>query len=338
MNKEMKKNRWLFACCMLVLGAFVLGLLGILSPVAAERPGQEMAGRLAGVLITQEYLDLGSGVETYWENDPQALLAGATGETVMHEDGRLYAERRTEVWVDSETGEESRHDVYAFKDLKGILFYHAIFDGEEGSEPYEATECDDAVADVTTHISVTDEGESVEIEGTLYMTGAGAYRTLYMNPVWQTDDGRLYVTSGNSFLHGGAGLEESSWSTTLSEKTTVSSQDETKTRELTIKINVRSIREPVGVTILSFDEQSLCIGRESCETDALPETIEVPAKTCWLVAETMTHAADGTVQAARTLCEPSGSSWEESYVELYQIREDGYAVKQQIPIVSSGQE
>ena len=320
---KVNKNRapWLVCSC-IVLGAFVLGALGIMTPVAAGKTNKETTGRLVGVLITEKALDL-------WPD-------GIAGADAAHQDGRLYAERRTETPVDPETGEEIRHDVYAFEDLKGLLLYHAVFDGGEGQESYEATECDEAFADVTTHIFVTDECESVELEGTLYRIGAGAERTFHMNPVWQTDDGRLYVTNGYSFLHAGESAEEASWSTTLSEKTSVSLEGEASTRELTITLHVKGIREPAGVTLLRFDEQHRCIGRESYEENVLPEHIEVPAGTSWLLVETMTRAADGSLQIRRELCEPSGSAEEESYIELYRVREDGCAVKQQIPVVFAG--
>ena len=87
----------------------------------------------------------------------------------------------------------------------------------------------DEICDVNSHLNVSDEGESVKLEGTLYAVADKNTDIMqfYLNPVYQTESGEFYVTQGNSWsLSGELG---GSGTMTLDEETSLTENGETKT-------------------------------------------------------------------------------------------------------------
>lgn len=64
----------------------------------------------------------------------------------------------------------------------------------------------DEIFDVNQHFSTTDEGEYIELSGSIYaLTDEGEESEIFfLNPVYETSTGEIYVTTGNG-ISGHAG-------------------------------------------------------------------------------------------------------------------------------------
>ena len=74
------------------------------------------------------------------------------------------------------------------------------------------------------------------MEGTLYVP-TGEDKIYYINPVYQSSDGSVYVLSGNGHMFSGIGGEGAAYSQTLEENITVRDNGHEKHRNIVVKIS-----------------------------------------------------------------------------------------------------
>lgn len=176
---------------------------------------------------------------------------------------------------------------YTFPGLEGFAL---LVTHEERDEGYCSASYSD-MADNHFATAVTDQGNTEEMEGTLYIgppLGAGPDWSEYedLNGVWtcyrvyQTEDGTVYLDgSGNSY--GGAG--GMSTTATSTQKTTFNGEVTEET--VSVKINVKSAPRLTRLTVTQFDESNLIL-----QSQALPLSGELPEIDClpttaWVLVE-----------------------------------------------------
>ena len=180
-------------------------LLAILTAIAALLCGCSLArsdmdasaasrDRLIGVYITTEYIDL-FDLEGYIGANASALSGGSIGEAdAAQYNGRLYAEL-----VDER---------YVFPGVDGFAFFMATTEHEYGTSYSNYTDegvCGGKIA-VNTNDNEDSSGEALELECTIYgITGRNDRHVIYTNPVYQTADGEVYLTSGHGISTSGVG-------------------------------------------------------------------------------------------------------------------------------------
>jgi len=279
--------------------------------------------RLVGVFITREYLDL-FDVGGYFEDNVSKLLNG--GEISLKDSerysGRIYAELVEAVDTNDETGEKHSRWDYAFPGLEGIPFFSAEVFPPDG-DPFHAAFTDGLLCD--TRFAV---GNETTLDGTLYLTPE-VPAVIYANPVYQSSDGRVFVTTGAGWsvssengsgeYISGSHVADSVFSTTLEETHTSSENGEKKTAEsFRVTLNVGIMLGPKAVAVIQLDAQNTVITRDEYSPEDMPEQITPRPETEYIVVETESAGTDDGRVFSRELLEPADAG-----ITGYKARTDG---------------
>jgi len=272
--------------------------------------------RLIGAFITREYLDL-FDFEGYLEDNISTFEKGGniTIENSERYNGRIYAELREVPLTNEETGEPSSTWEYEFPDLDGITFFAAEITPPNGDTFY-AMHGDNAVSDA--RYAVGDVNSS--IEGTIYFTPADDL-VFYVNPVYQDNEGRVYVTTGNGISSSGSNWEGATFSTTLEEQQTVAENGEETAEGFKLTVHFAVRNPPQGVGIIQMDAGNAIVAQDDYDTNELPERIEPEDETEYIIVETRAAAPDGGTIATREIFDV-GDDYITAYT-AYVGREDG---------------
>lgn len=318
----MKKTR-IFAA--IAVGVMVFSLTGC-SLARPELPASEaQADRLIGVLITREYLDL-FDMEGYLEDHAGQLAQG--GELTVEESGgyqgRLYATRTTETLTNQENGETREMDRYVFEGVEGWAYLAPAMLDESGSRIGTNSSVDDAISDTQMHVTSTDTGETLELEGTLYVSDARRNSCYYVNPVYQQADGAVYAQSGNGLVVSEeAGQEGEYCSTTLDHSTTVTVDGVTETDQVSILIRLSVLYPPQEITVFQMDGENRILDQTSYMPGTLPEVLKTVPGCAYLLVETCKQGPEGEEMVSRQLVNP-----EEDSFQTFAPEEDGVCVAQ----------
>lgn len=292
--------------------------------LALEDQGTEdREDRLVGVLVTMEYLDL-FDMDAYLEDN---MRVGWNGELIIDGSeagyhGRLYATLQAEEVGGGEGQAPVETQRYVFQGVEAIPYFHAVVPATADRDRYFTTESDGAVADGHTSYSQTDEGTSVTLEGTIYVSLNSGERTFYFNPVYQSADGRVYVTSGTGMSSSGD-AEGAVSSHTMESTHTVKEDGKAVTYRTSVKITIHPMNKPVKIVLLQMDDESSVLSRSEFEPGKLPEAIAPVAGAGYLVVETYKTDADGKEGVSRMLIAKGVES-----LDTFYCREDGICVKQ----------
>ena len=285
---------------LLVVIALLWSLDG--TSLAKESAGTEETlmnkDHLVGVFVTTEHIDL-FDMEGYLNDHVGDLVNGGTinVENSSKYEGRLYA---------TVTGMESKDPSdweVSFGAYEGICFFHAEWK-QEGKEPFSMLSLGDEICDVMQNLSMTDEGEYISLTGTMYALIRPNTESIsfYMNPVYQTETGEIYLLSGNS--HTLSGAIGGKMTTKLEEKVNETQGEEYGASvELSIEI-FDTVPEQVFIHYMGEDLQIL--HTESYAAGEVPSSLRMKEGTVCVVAET--KWSDGTSTRA-----------------LYELNEEGKA-------------
>ncbi len=295
----------------LLLAAALLTLCGC--SLARPEAGSGEADRpvLVGLYITAEYLDL-FDMEAYLNDNIDDIMAGKEVSADGSEyQGRIYARR-----VD-----DGRFVDYVFDDIEGIPYFWYSF--RRDGAPANSAAGDGAITDSHSHFISTDEGERVELSGTLYLAArTDGSSTCYFNPVYQEADGDVFLTAGNGMMTN-TDAEGAMTTTTLSDSITVTENGVTRTRGTTIELSVATMYAPERVTLLQMAEDSGIISREEYIPGSLPETLTPHSRCAYIIVETLSRDPNGGEHITRQLFSPD----DETLYAFY-CREDNVCLKQ----------
>lgn len=294
----------------LLLGAFLLGCTGAVQ--IARNDAQTISaepGRLIGALITTEPLDL-FDIEGYLNYHAGSIISG--GIIGMEEsagyEGKLYAVLK-----------EKGRPEYAFEGVDGIRYFAAEMEDEHGS--YTQSVSDEGISDGHMAVNASDEGTSVSLEGTIYVSTKSTREIVqyYVNPVYQEADGRVYAMEGNSIsIDDETGSGGGKMTVTLNESDSQTVGDKSTSRESSVKISIAYIEPTECVTVVQMDGENVPLDRKEYRLSEVPETLTVVPSAEYLVVET--RGADGT--EARKLYQKEDESF-----TIYFCREDGICVQ-----------
>lgn len=294
-----------------LLAAFALGVSGVLSLSGGAKDGTEGDGRLIGVLVTTEYLDL-FDAQGYFNDNAEKILSGgeiSPADAAAYQ-GRLYAALR-------ESPDGAGRKKYVFEGVEGIAYFSARYTDAAGA--YHGNSGDEALSDGHMSLAYTDEGESLELEGTIYVSTAGGADAFYYNPVYQTERGEIYAVSGSGMSYGGERDAGLSGSHELREEYTATVGGETKSGSTRVEISIRYVDAPMGVALLQLDSASRLLSREEYAPGVLPERVSTLPDTAFILLETRGAGQSVT----RALYQPGDES-----LFAFFCRADGICVKQ----------
>ncbi len=233
--------------------------------------------RLIGAYITREGLDL-FDIEAYLNDHLSEVLKGGEiqGDTSAYE-GRIYAERTGEGWEAE----------YTFPDLGGYAMFCPTFQSEDLKENYTSSFVDSGISDLKMgRVYVDDSLQEMDLEGTVYLADDLGHVIYYLNPVFQDDQGRVYLLAGNSMgfdLMGTATLNSSN------EVTTTVNGVETTIRG-SVRVTFQGVPRPEKIVILQMDGNNDILSREEYAPGTVPEEITPLEDTAYFLVETHTQS------------------------------------------------
>ena len=318
------KNIIIIIVCM-VFTAFVFGATGMIRLVNASENSSGNEGvtsdKLIGVLITKEYLDLFDSEQFFTDNIDRLMNGGeiSESESAKYQE-RLYAVLVETEHVSEETGETYRGKEYVFEGIDGICHITPRITDEIGT--YWSSSGDEAITDGYVNFIANDAGESVDLEGTIYVSTGKNAGSFYFNPVYQTQTGEVYAVSGKGIFSAN-NTAGTSMSHEIKENLSSTIGDVSTASGSAVKITVCYIDEPVKVSILQFDRESTLLTKMECEPDSLPDTLQTQPGTQYIIVETLAFSQEGAADITREIYQPEDES-----LSAFYCRDDGICVRQ----------
>lgn len=315
------KNIIIIIAC-IVLAAFVLGATGTIHLVNASESGTTSSDKLIGVLITREYLDLFDSERYLTDNIDKLVNGEEISDSVSAKyQGRLYAALIETGHTDGETQEIGGRKEYVFEGVNGICYFVPQITDQFGT--YWSSSGDETISDGHIHFNSTDDGESIDIEGTIYVSTSEYAGKFFFNPVYQTVAGEVYAVSGNGIFVDDNGTAGMSMSHEIKEEQSSMIGDLTMSSGSHIKITISYMDEPVKVSILQFDNGNNLLSRMDCDPNKLPNILQTQPGAQYIIVETTTSSQEQTANITRDIYQT-----EDETFFAFSCREDGICVKQ----------
>lgn len=323
--------------------------------LAQEPPASDpiLEDRLIGVLITTEYLDL-FDMEAWLNDNISSVAMGKDniidGDTSQYQ-GRIYAELTEEEWTSAD-GTIRTRPVYKFpEELKGEALLCPTYIDERG-ERYTASEGSDIFSDTHVHIKGNDAGSSVELTATVYYDPLSIHQEtinaihedgtetmeqhicFYHNPIYQTDSGEVYVTSGSGHSYGvGNSVSIYGMSGTYFMDQTFSTNLNGKVEELTnsISVTMESVRNAEKLVILEMGADNKLLRTEEYNPRSFPKELIVGADTAYVIAETHSLDENDSPVITRQVCTVNS---EDERLEVFVPMGSGYVSKQETKVIT----
>ena len=316
----MKRKILTVICCAM--------LLSILSGcmLAKEDKGADanaFGDRLIGVLVTTEHLDL-FDIESYIRDNLRGFQGGVTSPSGNEQQyqGRLYATLTARTLTSEETGETMEIEEYVFEGIEGIAFFAPTIVDTEAGTTYRSSMSDEGISNGHVGFFHGDDEQRVTMEGTIFVVPA-TYIVYYINPVYQSADGSVYVTTGSGISTSGVQSEGSVMSQTLSDTRTVTENGRASTDSASITIGISAMYAPETIVVLQMDKDSRVIDRVEYVPGTLPETVTLEAGTDYIIVETHRRNYEGNPTLSREVYGKDTGT-----IEAFFARDDGICVKQ----------
>lgn len=318
----MKFKKILTASIAIIILFSLTGCIQLAREDAGENRGQD---RLIGVFITTEYLDL-FDTENYLKDNIKGNFSGNNIIIDTKNDryqGRLYATLTTRTLTDEVTGKSFNTKEYVFDSVKGISYFSASVPATLDEVGFTTTGSDEAINDGHTALHYGDDEERTTLEGTIYLSPGQGKGTYYINPVFQSTDGRVYATSGGGYFVGGVQSEGSLYTQTLEETTTMIENHHKKQISISVKISFSVMFSPEQIVLLHMSEDSVLLSRKEYVPGELPKSDTPETGTEYIIVETYKRDDQGNRTVRRLLYDKKDNT-----IETFYRRDDGICVKQ----------
>lgn len=270
--------------------------------------------RLIGCFITTEYLDL-FDFEAYINDNAAQLLKGDNIISSSDSDkysGRIYAELYKEEFKDSEGVSHYTYN-YRFPSLEGIAYFAPTINEGDDME-YVTFQTGEGLNDVKNHLkSHNEDTYYTELSATVYAPVdenaefEGSEIAFYMNPVYQSADGEVYLVSGSGTAMNctAAGMIMSK---KLSEEYSVTINGEEKKGGGSVEISYYTAYIPELLRIIEMDAEGNVLKINELIPGALPESYMPQTETAYIISESVSVDTEGREFVERSIIEPDGDS------------------------------
>lgn len=264
----------------------ILTLLGGCQLAVDDDEMNPGADRLCGVFVTLDYLDISFEdqeleIPLNWNGDPSSIVFPET---------RIYATR-----TENENGSVD----YTFDGIEGFRLFSVEIDSHDGYGSYSSSFGDEAIQDG--NFSVSDE--EISLSGTIYFDVHYSC-VVYANPVYQTPDGQVYMTSGTGISFGGEQTEGSAGSTSLSATTTETIDGEETSHTTKVEIKVAAVNTNKKVILKQLNSSDQIIMQTEITQDDIPESIKIEKNTAYMIMEEHCIDHENNASVKRTLLKP----------------------------------
>ena len=251
---------------------------------------EEEEGTLIGAFVSEEDLDIDD------------LEVTATGK-IQWKRGRLYAERTEEGWrfpdlpdgggifsvlpMESEDANGETENPLLNSDFPEIVYIGSLGKADGRSNVNREN-----------GVSTTD----IDLSGEVYACG-DRHVIFKFYPIYQTSDGRIYLTRGNSM--GMSGADGVSVTHTLTSDKTETIGGKSERVKVRVAITAVSRPTPTKFTVAHMDENDDLLKLEEFAPDALPESITAADGAAYLIGTSYGQDGDGET-AEYSICNRDG--------------------------------
>lgn len=271
-------KKLIFAITMLLSAAMLCGCTLARPNMGAD--AYTSPDRLVGVYITTEHIDT-FDFEAYFSDNASLIING--GE-ISEADASAYTDKVYAVKDDSGN--------YVFPDTKGISYFFTCESDEVVT--YYTSHADAGISDTNTHFNSSETKDGVDLSATVYGIAGQSIQAFYLNPVYQTSDGDVYLLPGNG-VSGNTSVGMI-MSQTLSESHDIMSEEgEMINQSTSVKIAYSIIEKPLSYTFIEMDASSNEILRREYKIGSVPDEYTADKNTAYIIVET--HYSDSTEYA-----------------------------------------
>lgn len=318
------KNRKFLRCIVCVSMILTLCGCSMAVPDAREDSGND---RMIGAFITTEFLDL-FDMDRYVDDHAAELRSREEVEVPYGSkyEGRLYAE------IDKSKGEDPANWEISFGNLDGMNLLTPLWTLENG-EQYWGNACTEGISDINLNLNESDVGVEHSVSGTIYiLPGKTDENTVYYaNPVYQTEDGKIYVTRGHGVSKSGEPVEGEELSSFFDGETTVTENGKRKTEKSSVAVRYVVMLQPVQITFYQMDQENQVIKQDIYKPEEVPEQFAAEADTEYILVETEKEGLSGEKIVSREVYDYNPDK--EVCLTTFCARDDGIVVKQETEVV-----
>ena len=290
-------SRKLFAVITALLIIFTLSGCQLAHEDEAANNGID---KLIGVYVSYDHVDL-FNLEGYI-NDNLNFSGGEIkieGETKKYE-GRMYATRKDEMRTSSE-GEKYTNTQFVFEELPGIgMFAPTVVDPRLEDRTYISAG-GDGFTDTKFHVRSGDNEDGLELSGTLYISSGAMSDAIYINPVYQSEDGKVYLVSGQGFAATGDNGEGGVYSQKLEDKVAINENGKSKSYSSMIEVSIATMNPTIKVSILQMDKDSNVVKKVEYNPDNVPSELKTEFDTEYIIVESKKETFNKELKKERTL-------------------------------------
>lgn len=261
----------------------------------------ESDDRLIGVFVTAKALE---DVLADAQQSEEFALAVESDDVYLN---RIYAEQ---------TATEDGLTSYAFTGLDGIGYFNTTQTGEDG-DVYLIPYRDDCLIDAGTTHKVVDGERGMEMESVVYFLAADGDRTFLFNPVYQTEDDRVYVTPSIGW-RGNDG-----YTNIMEQNRMLTANGESESAYTKVTTRVEGVEPVEKYVLVHMDENHQLISSGEYTPDNVPSEMTIPAETAYLILETYGWNKDRELFAERQVINRDDESF-----ATFQVRPDGICIKE----------
>lgn len=322
-----KNNHWLAVAWILMLSLALSGC-----QLAKAEAGSPDEDALIGAFITMAPLDL-LDPEKYFSDHPDELAGGEI--TLEHTPGdhkRIYAVLKDLDRTEPEAGGHQdpadpiptiRNREYVFEGLEGIPLFAPLMPGETREDSYYSTMVSDAVQNTHLNVNIGDQEETIRLNGTIFFEPNRNDVAFHINPVYQSADGRVYLTSGTGMAYAGhAGGEGEIMTKTMDSTVEVSNNGITMKKTHSIQVSLEAVFATKTVWLIEMDKNHRILHEFGPDPGALPRAMDLDPTTEYVIFEDHRHDEAGEWNIRRRILEPRDGSF-----SVYQPDEYGIMVR-----------
>lgn len=289
--------------------------------LAKKDAGNDAKDTLIGAFITDDYLDL-FDMDTYLNENASTIFRNQN--TTVNNSGEyinpLYAT------IDRRNHRDPAYWEISFDGISGLNLLAPVC---EDSVPCFSTKSSDGICDIKSDLHESDNGRETTLSGTVYTVPRASAdgSAYYVNPVYQTADGKIYAVPGSGISTASASEEGETMSTSFSDQSNTTEPGRTRTEKSTVTIQFASMFKPVKITLVQMDKENKVVKQEVFIPGNLPEELTAEKDTAYFLIKTEKKTPDGTTVIARSIYEQKASE-EENPLETFFSVDNGIITKQ----------
>ena len=229
------------------------------------------------------------------------------------------------LWAAVHPGTDASETEYSFGGVRGLCFIGSIGRDEQGQ--------DVVISDVDEGISKADlnfaDESFIQMNGTILFVPGPEEVNFYYNPVLEAQDGRVFTVPGDPMtVDASMGLPGAAVGQTLRDERKHAEDGVEVTDVTEVSMEIKTVREPLQITLLQFNDGHELLKSETCAPDSVPEELAMLEETDYLLVETRERTADGDVFTRREVL-----GREEDLLNTLLCREDRICVQRYHEIV-----